>query len=363
MKKLNKPTTMLVAFAIAAAMTGCGNDDEPIKDLGGGIYEFNGHTFVDLGLPSGLLWADRNVGASQPAAYGDYFAWGETKPKTDYSEYTYKYGSDSENPTKYNSKDGKTTLDSKDDAATANWGSKCRMPSRADFRELRNNCSWVWQSDYNGTSGYLVTGANGNYIFLPAADRRMATGSIEPNEWGFYWSSTVFHKGLDYGGAYNLFFRFRTGKFDKLDENAAYSREEGFSVRPVVGKTNNDYEDSGSGNNNGNSDGSNSSGSTGGGGSTSYEKPDIALEDYTTYPTKIKVNYRIYNQDKAKVTSAKVYYGTSSPSKSISTTVAGTLITTYISGLKKGTTYYVKCIATGKGGSTTSETTRIITDF
>ena len=168
MKKLNKPTTMLVAFAIAAAMTGCGKDDEPIKDLGGGIYEFNGHTFVDLGLPSGLLWADRNVGASQPAAYGDYFAWGETKPKTDYSEYTYKYGSDSENPTKYNSKDGKTTLDSKDDAATANWGSKCRMPSRADFRELRNNCSWVWQSDYNGTSGYLVTGANGNYIFLPA---------------------------------------------------------------------------------------------------------------------------------------------------------------------------------------------------
>ena len=130
------------------------------------------------------------------------------------------------------------------------------------------------------------------------------------------------------------------------------------AVRPVTkyGAT------GGSGNSGGGNNG-NSGGSTGGGGSTSYEKPDIALEDYTTYPTKIKVNYRIYNQDKAKVTSAKVYYGTSSPSKSISTTVAGTLITTYISGLKKGTTYYVKCIATGKGGSTTSETTRIITDF
>lgn len=86
MKKLNKPTTMLVAFAIAAAMTGCGNDDEPNNDnnSNNGSYEINGHTFVDLGLPSGLLWADRNVGASQPAAYGDYFAWGETKPKTDY---------------------------------------------------------------------------------------------------------------------------------------------------------------------------------------------------------------------------------------------------------------------------------------
>lgn len=355
MKKLNKPTTMLVAFAIAAAMTGCGNDDEPIKDLGGGIYEFNGHTFVDLGLPSGLLWADRNIGASQPAAYGDYFAWGETKPKTNYSWDTYKWGSDSKSLTKYNLKDGKITLDTKDDAATANWGSKCRIPSNADFRELVSNCSWSWQTDYKGTCGYLVIGLNGNSIFLPAADRRMENCLATPGESGFYWSRTVYAKEPD--DAQNLMFIFRGGKSVELDGNAACMREDGFSIRPVVGKTNDEYignnYDSSGNDNNGNS----------GGGSTSYEKPDIALEDYTTYPTKIKVNYRIYNQDKAKVTSAKVYYGTNSPSKSISTTVAGTLITTYISGLKKGTTYYVKCIATGKGGSTTSETTRIITDF
>lgn len=102
MKKLNKPTTMLVAFAIAAAMTGCSKDDEPTKDTGSGIYLIDGHKFVDLGLPSGLLWADRNVGASVTSAYGDYFAWGETNPKTEYSRYTYKYGSNYKNYTKYN---------------------------------------------------------------------------------------------------------------------------------------------------------------------------------------------------------------------------------------------------------------------
>ena len=101
-----------------------------------------------------------------------------------------------------------------------------------------------------------------------------------------------------------------------------------------------------------------------GGGSTSYEKPDIGFNDFTAYQTKLKVVYEIYNKDEAKVTSAKVYYGTSSnPTKSISATVAGVLITANISGLKKGTTYYVKCVATGKGGTTTTKTTKVITNY
>lgn len=99
-------------------------------------------------------------------------------------------------------------------------------------------------------------------------------------------------------------------------------------------------------------------------GSTSYEKPDIAFNDFTAYQTKLKVVYKIYNKDKAKVTSAKVYYGTSSnPTKSVSATVSGVLITANISGLKKGTTYYVKCVATGKGGTTTTGTTKVITNY
>ena len=101
-----------------------------------------------------------------------------------------------------------------------------------------------------------------------------------------------------------------------------------------------------------------------GNGSSSYEKPDIAFDDFTAYQTKLKVVYKIYNKDKANVTSAKVYYGTSSnPTKSVSATVAGVLITANISGLNKGTTYYVKCVATGKGGTTTTETTKVITNY
>lgn len=118
---------------------------------------------------------------------------------------------------------------------------------------------------------------------------------------------------------------------------------------------------------NNSSGGSNNGGSTGGGntgGSTSYEKPDIAFNDFTAYQTKLKVVYKIYNKDKAKVTSAKVYYGTSSnPTKSVTATVAGVLITANISGLTKGTTYYVKCVATGKGGTTTTGTTKVITNY
>lgn len=103
------------------------------------------------------------------------------------------------------------------------------------------------------------------------------------------------------------------------------------------------------------------SGGSQSGSDSSYEKPEIGLEDYTCYNTSITLKYRIYNQDEAKVTSAKGYYGTSSPSKSTSATVSGSLITVRASGLKKGTTYYFKCTAKGKGGSATSETTRLST--
>lgn len=101
-----------------------------------------------------------------------------------------------------------------------------------------------------------------------------------------------------------------------------------------------------------------------GGSFSNYEKPDVAYYDVTTYRTQLKVVYKIYNKDEAKVTSAKIYYGTTSnPKSSVSATVSGTLITAYISGLKAGTTYYVKCVATGKGGTTTTTTTKLMTDY
>lgn len=108
---------------------------------------------------------------------------------------------------------------------------------------------------------------------------------------------------------------------------------------------------------------SNSEGGTGGG-STTYEKPDVGFYDFTATKTSLKVQYKIYNNDKADVTSAKIYYGTSSnPSSSKTATISGTLITANISGLKAGTEYYVKCVATGKGGTTTTTTTKCITNY
>lgn len=106
------------------------------------------------------------------------------------------------------------------------------------------------------------------------------------------------------------------------------------------------------------------SASGGSGSGSGYEKPDIDFYDYTPYGrTGLKIQYRIYNQSQANVSSAKIYYGTSSPSKSVNATVSGNYITANITNLKAGTTYYVKCTAIGSGGSTTTSTTRVSTNY
>ncbi|MDO5764914.1 MAG: hypothetical protein Q4P84_04315 [Elusimicrobiales bacterium] len=98
--------------------------------------------------------------------------------------------------------------------------------------------------------------------------------------------------------------------------------------------------------------------------STSYEKPSVGFHNFTATKTRLKVEYKIYNNDEARVTSAKIYYGTTSnPTKSVTATVSSALIIGNISGLKAGTTYYVKCVATGKGGTTTTTTTKCITNY
>ena len=152
---------------------------------------------VDLGLS--VLWATCNVGASAPEDYGDYFAWGETKPKEIYDWSTYKYcKGTSKTITKYcnNSSygyngftDNKIVLDPEDDAATANWGGPWRMPTDAECIELCNNCKWRL-SIQNGVQGYKVTGTNGNSIFLPAAGFKSDTLFNSPTLVGTCWSSS-----------------------------------------------------------------------------------------------------------------------------------------------------------------------------
>ena len=150
-------------------------DELNFNTLDGGC---NNHDYVDLGLPSGTLWATCNVGASSPEEYGDYFAWGETLPKDGYywSNYLYCNGSYS-TLTKYCNDavygyngfaDNLTTLLSEDDAATANWGEGWRMPTHEEFEELYNNTTCTFATQ-NGVFGSLFTASNGNSIFLPAA--------------------------------------------------------------------------------------------------------------------------------------------------------------------------------------------------
>lgn len=163
---------------------------------------------VDLGLS--VYWATKNVGASSVTDYGNYYAWGEISTKSDYSWDTYAYGTSSSNLTKYNSTDGKTVLDSTDDAARQHdsWGGNWRMPTKDEWQELKDNCTWTWQSNYNssGVAGYLVTSNVENYtdksIFLPAAGRRLGTSLVDQGSSVYYWSSSLF--SVDPGTAWHL---------------------------------------------------------------------------------------------------------------------------------------------------------------
>ena len=122
---------------------------------------------IDLGLS--VKWANFNVGAFHPTHCGDYFAWGETEPKEEYSWATYKWcdGTDA-NITKYNSTDGKTILEPEDDAAQVHWGGKWRMPTKEELQELIDSCQWE-RVTLNSVIGNKITGPNGNSIFIPAA--------------------------------------------------------------------------------------------------------------------------------------------------------------------------------------------------
>ena len=169
----------------------------------------NGHEYVDLGLPSGTKWATCNVGASNPHEYGDYFAWGETKPKGSYYDIgNYMYFSDYD------------VLPASADAATGNWGEGWRMPTKAEYYELVNNCKWTWL--YNG---YKVVGTNGNGIFLPAAGGHFGSELGNADSYGVYWSSSIYKGNTEC--AWGL--EFHSERYDMTHCGRCY----GLAVRPV----------------------------------------------------------------------------------------------------------------------------------
>ena len=196
-----------------------------------------GHEYVDLGLS--VLWGTCNIGAASPEGYGDFFAWGETNTKSNYSWSTYKYCNGSSSTmtkyctdSSYGTVDNKTVLDLTDDAARANWGGSWRMPTKNEMNELCNTelCSHQWTT-VNGAVGYKiiskVPGYEGHFIFFPAA------GYWNNSKWaadrfaGQYWSSSLTSGGptmackLDFNST-------NVG----IDVNAA-SRYSGFPIRPV----------------------------------------------------------------------------------------------------------------------------------
>lgn len=189
------------------------------------------HEWVDLGLPSGTLWATMNVSANAPEDNGGYFAWGETTTKEVYFWETYKWcNGNSDTLTKYchdsryGTVDNKMELDPEDDVAYVNWGPLWRMPSHDQQTELRTQCDWTWTT-LNEVNGYLVTGPNGNTLFLPASGYYNGSSLRYEGNYGGYWSRTLNLVSPRYG--HDLRF------YPTYVYTGEYYRDYGFPVRPV----------------------------------------------------------------------------------------------------------------------------------
>lgn len=214
--------TLTIALLCAA---GC-------KKHNSGNDTYNGHDYIDLGLPSGTLWATCNVGADIPEDYGDYFAWGETQVKYNYDWSTYRYGS-LNHLTKYCSSpsygyngftDNLTTLQPKDDAAKANWGRGWRMPTDSDWLELYQNTTNTWTTQ-NGVKGCLFTATNGASIFMPATGYRWDRNLYAAGGYGCYWSRSL---NSDLSGS-AWYFHFSSKGCNIIND----IRSKGLSVRPI----------------------------------------------------------------------------------------------------------------------------------
>ena len=190
--------------------------------------------YIDLGLPSGLCWATRNVGANKPQDEGEHFAWGEVESKKDYSYKTYKWANQLKNNAYikyvtddyYGLIDFRNTLVPDDDVANVAWGGKWHMPTKLDVEELLRECTTEFGS-YYGVEGYFITGPNGNAIFLPGAEQWEDTDYTERGRGGNYWTSTLNEDTQS--KAYILQFNLTN-----IDLDDYVSRTNGLVVRPVI---------------------------------------------------------------------------------------------------------------------------------
>ena len=223
-----KKAFLFLAMA-ATLLASCDKDDnKPDNPEPDGVW-------VDLGLPSGTLWAKCNLGATAPEEYGDYFAWGETTTKEVYNWSTYRYctaeGDSLLTLTKYNTSeaygtvDSLTTLEAADDAATVILGGGARIPTSDEWKELRENTTLEWTTQ-NGVAGRLLTGPNGNTLFLPAAGGYSDSVLYSTGVIGYYWTATL---SVNRSESARIFY-FRE---EEIRLNVRTGRFSGISVRPV----------------------------------------------------------------------------------------------------------------------------------
>lgn len=189
---------------------------------------------VDLGLS--VMWATCNLGANSPEEYGGYYAWGETEEKGIYNWETYKWCEGAiKTLTKYctdisyGTIDGKTELDIEDDAAHMKLDGSWRMPTIGEIEELKNECTWEW-TECNGVDGQLVTGPNGNSVFLPAAGYRSYSSLISEEDGGYYLSTKLYEGYSSYWNNHCCVLEFDD---DDVYTDESY-RHYGLSVRPVI---------------------------------------------------------------------------------------------------------------------------------
>ncbi len=254
--------SLAVAAVLCAGFVSCGDDDEEpqnpaIGNAGGesgngsdnaggdngsdnnggnagGTIELVGAVAdaVDLGLPSGTLWASWNVGATAPEEYGGYYAWGEIEEKNYYDWTTYKWCNGSASKmTKYCTESGYGIVDNKillepgDDVAHMMWGDGWRMPTHAEINELYSNCKW--EKSINGYK--LTSNSNGNSIILPASGYHYGAFIYSDGSVGIYWCNTLYSGSSGHAWALNF---YGVNYYDVDDGCRFYGR----SVRPVKGK-------------------------------------------------------------------------------------------------------------------------------
>ena len=178
--------------------------------------------FVDLALPSGVLWADRNIGATAPYEHGLYFSWGNVIGHAEGSGYDFSDAVYAETPGA--ALTGNVPVNTTYDAARHNLGSPCRLPTVGEFQELNSNCDSEW-TDEDGVAGRRFTSRiNGNSVFFPASGLYNGTSLYNRGSNGYYWSSSY----ISETNAYVLY--FNSGGVNPANNNI---RRYGFTARAV----------------------------------------------------------------------------------------------------------------------------------